>query len=145
MFIPRPPWANTLDRGLRGLGYLALATFALHETGMCSSADNACIWYNLMVHVGLAATSSGGAMVCWLGRSQVEIIILPLVLGFSSASWILVLSAHGVGARATILLSVIMFLSARMNWLRWLRHRALVMKALEGEGAEESGVRQEKR
>lgn len=146
MFIPRPPWANSLDRGLRGLGYLALAVFALHETGMCSPASVAGAWYNLMVHAGLCVFSAAGAQVCWLGRSQAEIVVLPLVLGFSSASWILILSAHGVGARAAILLSVIMFLSARMNWLRWLRHRALVMKALEGEGAgEEGGVRQEKR
>lgn len=143
MFIPHPPWANSLDRGLRGLGYLALAAFALHETGMCPPTDDARIWYNLMVHAGLCAFSCAGALVCWLGRSQVEIVVLPLVLGFAAASWILVLSAHGVGARATVLLSVILFLSARMNWLRWLRHRALVLKALEGEGI--SGVRREKR
>lgn len=141
MFIPRPPWANSLDRGLRGLGYLALAAFALHEIGVCPPADGARVCYSLMVHAGLGFVSACGALVCWMGKSQEEIVILPLVLGFSSASWIMVLSAHGVGARATILLSVIMFLSARMNWLRWLRHRALVMKALAEEGTEESGVR----
>ena len=139
MYIPHPPWANTMDRGLRGLGYAALAAFAFYETGMCPPNADAHIWYNLVVHAALGVFSGVCAAACWAGRSQVELVVLPLVLGCASASWILVLSAHGIGAHVTALLSVIMLLSARMNWLRWLRHRALVMKALEN--GDEPGAR----
>ena len=74
--------------------------------------------------------AGGCALACLTGRSQAEMVILPLVLGCASASWILVISAHGLGARSALLLSVVFLLSARMNWLRWLRHRAIILTAL---------------
>lgn len=130
MYIPHPPWANTLDRGLRAVGYLALSLFSIREAGLMPYTPDAAIWYNLAVHMVLAATACGCALACLTGRSQAEMVILPLVLGCASASWILVVSAHGLGARSALLLSVVFLLSARMNWLRWLRHRAIILTAL---------------
>ena len=130
MYIPHPPWANTMDRGLRAIGYLALALFSIREAGLLPYTPDAAIWYNLAVHMVLAATAGGCALACLTGRSQVEMVILPLVLGCACASWILVVSAHGFGARSALLLSVVFLLSARMNWLRWLRHRAIILTAL---------------
>lgn len=130
MYIPHPPWANTLDRGLRAIGYLTLSLFSIREAGLMPYTPDAAIWYNLAVHMVLAATACGCALACLTGRSQAEMVILPLVLGCACASWILVVSAHGLGARSALLLSVVFLLSARMNWLRWLRHRAIILTAL---------------
>lgn len=131
MYIPHPPWANTLDRGLRAVGYLALSVFSVREAGLM---PDAAIWYNLTVHIALSIMACGCALACLTGRSQAEMVILPLVLGCASASWILVVSAHGLGARSALLLSVVFLLSARMNWLRWLRHRAIILTALRDRG-----------
>lgn len=134
MYIPHPPWANTLDRGLRAVGYLALSVFSIREAGIMPYIPDAAIWYNLAVHMVLSATAGGCVLACLAGRSQVEMVILPLALGSACASWILVVSAHGLGARSALLLSVIFLLSARMNWLRWLRHRAIILTALQDRG-----------
>ena len=134
MYIPHPPWANTLDRGLRAVGYVALSVFSIREAGLRPYTPDAAIWYNLAVHMVLATTAGGCALACLTGRSQAEMVILPLTLGSACASWILVVSAHGLGARSTLLLSVIFLLSARMNWLRWLRHRAIILTALRDRG-----------
>lgn len=132
MYIPHPPWANLLDRWLRALGYGAVALFSVREAGIMPYTPDTGVWYNLAIHVTLAVTALGCGAACLTGRSQVEMVILPLTLGCASASWILVISAHGLGARSALLLAVIFLLSARMNWLRWLRHRAIILTALRG-------------
>lgn len=132
MYIPHPPWANLLDRWLRAFGYGAVSLFSVREAGIMPYTPDASIWYNLAIHVTLAVTALGCGAACLTGRSQAEMVILPLTLGCASASWILVISIHGLGARSALLLSVIFFLSARMNWLRWLRHRAIILTALRG-------------
>ena len=64
MYIPHPPWANTLDRGLRAVGYLALSVFSIREAGLMPYTPDAAIWYNLAVHMVLAATAGGCALAC---------------------------------------------------------------------------------
>ena len=133
-YLTEPPTAKWLDRGMRASAYASMSLFALSILGddhPFTQSHHWSQWYADAVLYLVLLSATLGVFACLAGLSQVEMVLLPVLLG-SLASVIILASASAgfVFPHVAILGTAFLLFAVRFNWLHWTARKARVSHLL---------------
>lgn len=136
-YLTEPPTAKWLDRGVRASAYASMALFALSVLGddhPFTQSHHWDQWYTNVLLYAMLLSAVLGTFACLSGRSQAEMVLLPVLLGSLASVIILASGSSGfVLPHVAILGTAFLLFAVRLNWLHWTARKARVIHLLNAQ------------